>query len=323
MSKIVTFIDNRLADQVATLATLLPTDSRVFIVNDSTDGLQQIAQALSGMTDIDAIHIVSHGDQGALLLGSTTLNNQNLAAYSSTLQRIGSHLSNAGDLLLYGCNVAAGAEGDAFVRELARLTQADIAASTDLSGAGGDAVLEAQVGAVEARVLDVSLLSTTLAVMDGTTNADTLRGGADADLIRGFGGADRLEGGDELDGTPGDTLYGGAGNDTLYGGAGNDTLQGDAGNDVLYGDSGDDNLTTLSNAGDDTLNGGAGNDTFVLWGHDESRAATTVANGGDGDDFFSVYVGAWPETGRDDRVIATVAPVKIPTPSFPVMGLTI
>ncbi|MFZ4526239.1 MAG: DUF4347 domain-containing protein [Chlorobium sp.] len=65
---------------------------------------------------------------------------------------MGSSLSPSGDILLYGCNVAAGAEGLAFVDALARLTHADVAASDDVTGAaalGGDWVLEVESGVVE------------------------------------------------------------------------------------------------------------------------------------------------------------------------------
>jgi len=47
----------------------------------------------------------------------------------------------SGDILLYGCNVGAGAEGLAFVESVARLSQADVAASDDVTGSaalGGD-----------------------------------------------------------------------------------------------------------------------------------------------------------------------------------------
>lgn len=48
MSKIVTFIDSRLTDQ-AVLASLIPAGSVVFTLDAATDGVQQMAQALSGM----------------------------------------------------------------------------------------------------------------------------------------------------------------------------------------------------------------------------------------------------------------------------------
>ncbi len=63
-----------------------------------------------------------------------------------------------GDLLLYRCDVAAGGAGHAFIDDLATATGADVAASTDLTGGaslGGDWVLEAKSGVVEATAMDI------------------------------------------------------------------------------------------------------------------------------------------------------------------------
>ena len=92
-----------------------------------------------------AIHLLSHGAPGSLVLGAAVLNSANLADYSTSLAQIGSHLTGTGDLLIYGCNVAQGEEGMAFVDALSAYTGADVAVSEDLTGAavlGGDAVLE-------------------------------------------------------------------------------------------------------------------------------------------------------------------------------------
>ena len=57
------------------------------------------------------------------------------------------------DLLLYGCNVALGERGSAFVERLDSLTGAEIAASTNLTGSaarGGDWNLEVTTGKIKA-----------------------------------------------------------------------------------------------------------------------------------------------------------------------------
>jgi uncharacterized delta-60 repeat protein len=64
-------------------------------------------------------------------------------------------LAEEGDILLYGCSVGAGHEGEALTQDLAALTGADVAASTDPTGPaelGGDWVLETATGSVEASV---------------------------------------------------------------------------------------------------------------------------------------------------------------------------
>ena len=66
--------------------------------------------------------------------------------------QLGQSLTANGDLLIYGCDVADGAAGLAFVDRLAELTQADVAASVDVTGSAafhGNWTLEAQRGAIE------------------------------------------------------------------------------------------------------------------------------------------------------------------------------
>ena len=67
----------------------------------------------------------------------------------------GQALSENGDILLYACDLVSSASGEAFIAQLAQLTGADVAASTDGTGAeslGGDWVLEASTGNIEARI---------------------------------------------------------------------------------------------------------------------------------------------------------------------------
>ncbi len=131
-------------------------DIDVFLINPGSSGLEQIANHLDGRTDLTAIHIVSHGDDARLRLGNSNIGTAELSAnYSAALARIGNALSDSGDLLIYGCQLAESAEGEAFVRSLSELTGADVAASDDLTGhesLGGDWNLEYSTGKIEASV---------------------------------------------------------------------------------------------------------------------------------------------------------------------------
>ncbi|QZZ19176.1 DUF4347 domain-containing protein [Leptothermofonsia sichuanensis E412] len=102
---------------------------------------------------ISSIHIVSHGEAGGIRLGSDWLNLNSLQTYASQLQSWGTALTEDADILLYGCNVAEGELGQAFVQIMSQLTGADIAASSNLTGSaalGGDWVLEVNTGNIEA-----------------------------------------------------------------------------------------------------------------------------------------------------------------------------
>lgn len=145
------FIDSALPDY----NTLVDAagDAEIHVINASEDGFNQIAEILQGRSGINAVHIIGHGAQGVMTLGSTTLGRDNLSHYSTQLDRIGQSLSSTGDLLLYGCNISEGDSGKAFVEEIAVVTKADVAASEDTTGSenlGGDWQLEYATGVIEA-----------------------------------------------------------------------------------------------------------------------------------------------------------------------------
>jgi uncharacterized delta-60 repeat protein len=166
MSQSIAFIDSRVSGY-RTLIDSLPTGTDWVLLDAQEDGLLQMQRALTGLSGLDAIHIVSHGSPGMLYLGSTVLDAGKLAIYQSQLQALGASLSDSGDILLYGCNVAAGTAGAEFVAALAQVTGADVAASTDATGPvtlGGDGVLEHSSGLVEVPALAASNLGGLLAV---------------------------------------------------------------------------------------------------------------------------------------------------------------
>ena len=143
-------LDNAIADRETLLQGL--SDDVEVILLDGGDSLAELADALSGRTDIEALHIVSHGSAGQLLLGGEMVDAEALAAEQNALARIGAALDTDGDILLYGCNTGAGEAGQAFVEQLALATGADVAASNDATGAaamGGDWELEVRSGVLD------------------------------------------------------------------------------------------------------------------------------------------------------------------------------
>jgi VCBS repeat-containing protein len=134
-----------------TVADAANPSSQLLLLNAEQDGLSQIANAMvSG--NYKSVHIVSHGDDGKLRLGNRSVTAANIEQYSADLERIGQSLTESGDIILYGCEIGKGAAGASFLQALARATNADVAASTNNTGAaakGGDWVLEAQTGSIE------------------------------------------------------------------------------------------------------------------------------------------------------------------------------
>ncbi|MBI5109551.1 MAG: DUF4347 domain-containing protein [Rhodocyclales bacterium] len=150
MSASIVFIDERVTDY-QTLIDGLEPDTEYFLIEEDADGVEQIAAYMQGRDGIDALHIISHGSQGTLYLGNAVLDSENLVSYQAQLSAIGFSLTDTGDILLYGCNIAEGDIGIQFIDTLAHMTGADVAGSTDLTGSeaqGGNWILERIVGSV-------------------------------------------------------------------------------------------------------------------------------------------------------------------------------
>lgn len=150
-SKTIIFVDAAVSD----LSGFIDVDDpslEFFLLDSNEDGIGQIADALAGRTDVEAVHIISHGQSGALALGNTMVNRGDLSGYNAELAIIGDALSEGGDLLIYGCNVAEGKAGQKFIEALSKMTGADVAASSDWTGdisQGGDWELEVSVGQID------------------------------------------------------------------------------------------------------------------------------------------------------------------------------
>ncbi|MBX9258962.1 DUF4347 domain-containing protein [Desmonostoc muscorum CCALA 125] len=147
----IVFIDQAVIDYESLIAGIQPGTS-VVILDSNKDGVEQITQALQG-GKYQSVQIISHGSNGSLQLGTTQLNANNLNSYSNQLQQWKNYLTGDADILLYGCNVAS--FDQTFVQELSQITDADVAASDDITGnaeLGGDWDLEVKVGSIESHL---------------------------------------------------------------------------------------------------------------------------------------------------------------------------
>jgi|GEM_PF-4076857 len=125
-------------------------------LDSERDGIAQISEFLSGQGDIDAIHLVSHGSDGAVKLGNVWLTGENLDSYAEAIEGWSPALTEEADLLLYGCNLAQGEAGKGLLQNLALLTGADVATTEDLTGhqsLGGDWDLEYRLGGIETGIV--------------------------------------------------------------------------------------------------------------------------------------------------------------------------
>ena len=183
------FVDSQVEDVDQLLANL-SDDIEVYFIDPDEDGVAFIADVLANSEKIySAVHIVSHGDSGELRLGNSTLTQDSLTGDTfDNVKSWGGSLTETGDILIYGCSVAEGEDGLAFVEQLAAITGADIAASTDDTGAaalGGDWDLEVSAGEVEAGLVigEGAQRSWGNVLALGIQDRDDLGGGSAADDI--------------------------------------------------------------------------------------------------------------------------------------------
>jgi len=142
-------------------------EAKTFLLDQTSDGIEQISQVLQLHPETNALHIISHGSPGCLYLGNGQLSLDTLGRYAPQLQRW--KLDN---LLLYGCNVAAGDAGEELIAKLHHLTGAEIAASSSLTGAavkGGNWELEVTTGKVN---LPPALQTEVMATYSGVFNLE-------------------------------------------------------------------------------------------------------------------------------------------------------
>lgn len=154
--KQIIFIDANVSDYQALIKGVV-SGNEVIVLDANKDGVDQIASILQQRSQegilYDAIHIVSHGSEGQLSLGSGVLSIASMQnQYANDLGIIGKSLTQNGDILIYGCDFAEGVDGHQAITLLSQYTGADIAASSDLTGAstlGGNWNLEVHSGPID------------------------------------------------------------------------------------------------------------------------------------------------------------------------------
>ena len=128
----------------------LSPNVEVAFIDAAKDGKTQLENILTQYHNLDAIHLVSHAEAGRLKLGNNFLASDGLDTklYSVINQAV----KKGGDILLFGCDLGATKEGEAFINLIKDNTHVDIAASTDKTGnieQGGDWDLELVKGNID------------------------------------------------------------------------------------------------------------------------------------------------------------------------------
>jgi Ca2+-binding RTX toxin-like protein len=168
------FIDASVEDRRTLINSVAP-GTAVMVLDADRDGVDQITAALAAVSDIESIHIVSHGAPGCLYLGNTELSLGTLAQYAPQIEAWNGAIADDASILLYGCNVAAGDAGAEFVAAFHHLTHAHIGASQTLTGnaaKGGNWDLEVTTGAIAPLAFDAAALAAYEGVLPAATGGD-------------------------------------------------------------------------------------------------------------------------------------------------------
>ena len=187
----------------------------VLVVGRDENGFELVSDYLNGLTSYGAIHLVGHGNDNQIQLGSENLSTDTFARYESELQNWNQGLEADADILLYGCEVASSEQGQELVDQISAITGADVAASDDLTGnadLGGDWEFEYTVGLVQTDVVFTSQIQADYQGVFATFEVDTL-----ADVVDAGDGLTSLR--EAIiavnDGAGGDTIMLGAGTHAL------------------------------------------------------------------------------------------------------------
>lgn len=143
----VAFINSTVKD-VDTIIKQLGSDVDIVRL-DAANAFEEIQAYLDSHSNIDAIHIFTHGNDGYFKIGATNVDNTFLDANGKLFAAWEKSLTKDADIMIYGCDVASDVAGKTLINRLAMITGADIATSTDVTGRDGNWTLEYNTGMID------------------------------------------------------------------------------------------------------------------------------------------------------------------------------
>ena len=111
-TRLVVIIDAAVSEKHAFYEQRQPGIDIVELSTDR-DGLSQLQRVLSKYSNLQAVHIISHADAGVLRLGNSRIIAATVHDSIDTFAAINGAIKANGDILFYGCNLAAGGDGGA------------------------------------------------------------------------------------------------------------------------------------------------------------------------------------------------------------------
>jgi len=156
----------------------------IVVIGEDENGINKITETLARHSNVDAMHLVSHGSDATVNIGNVSLNQDTVSDYEDQIAQWGRAFTEHGDLLIYGCDFSANEQGRNFGAELSALTGTDIASSDNATGnipGRADWELEHINGSVETSLAFSKQLQDTYQrsfanVINITTTADVVDG---------------------------------------------------------------------------------------------------------------------------------------------------
>ena len=182
----VVLIDTSLADE-AVLEWAVRPGAVGFLYDGRTDSANEVLSRVThwveaGGATINSLSLLAHAAPGRFEVGDQWVSDATLADTAPAWRELGRALAPGGEINLFGCAlVAPGGGGQALIDDLASMTGANVFASDNLTGRGGDWSLEDASRGADAthagawrRALDLSTLSSWPGTLNATapTSAD-------------------------------------------------------------------------------------------------------------------------------------------------------
>lgn len=147
-------IDQAVPDKHIFYKNLKPSLDIVEVSSDQ-DGLAQLKSILSRYQNLDSLHVISHANDGQLMLGSGVITESSLRQDIAAISIIDRAMKTDADILFYGCNLAKSNVGESFLELIAENAHVDVAASSNYTGAAskqGDWDLEIATGDINSKL---------------------------------------------------------------------------------------------------------------------------------------------------------------------------
>ena len=144
----VVLVDSQLQDSL-TLQQAVDANAQLFVFDSATDSAHDVLRRVSDWManhggKIESLSILSHGAEGGFELGHDWITRASLPQFAADWHSVTEYFVTNANIYVFGCNVSSNADGQILLDDLATLTSSVVFASTNVTGVGGDWILESR-----------------------------------------------------------------------------------------------------------------------------------------------------------------------------------